>query len=53
MNVTTATTAMSALVPSGKTCGLYYKYFIIVIYDRYDSGQYFKTAITIVIDDPS
>ncbi len=47
--------------------GLYYKCFTIVmtvastykaritniIYDRNDSGQYYKTRITIVIDDPS
>ncbi len=35
------------------TCGLYYKCFMIIIYNRYDSGQYYKTTITIVIDDPS
>jgi hypothetical protein len=34
-------------------CGLYYKCFMIVIYDRNDSGQYYKTTITILIDDPS
>ncbi len=28
--------------------GLYYKNFMIVIYDRNDSGQYNKTTITIV-----
>ncbi len=33
--------------------GLYYKCFTIVIYDRNDSGQYYKTKITIVIDNPS
>ncbi len=33
--------------------GLYYKCFTIVIYDRNDSGQYYKTRITIVIDNPS
>jgi hypothetical protein len=27
-------------------CGLYYKSFTIVIYDRNDSGQYCKTTIT-------
>ncbi len=32
-------------------CGLYYKCFIIVIYDGNDSCQYYKTRITIVIDD--
>ena len=32
---------------------LYYKCFMIVIYDRNDSGQYYKTWITIVIDNPS
>jgi hypothetical protein len=35
------------------TCGLYYKCFTIVIYNRNDSGQYYKTTITIIIDDPS
>ncbi len=35
------------------SCGLYCKCFMIVIYDRNDSGQYYKTKITIVIDDPS
>jgi hypothetical protein len=35
------------------TSGLYYKCFMIVIYDCNDSGQYYKTRITIVIDDPS
>ena len=34
------------------TSGLYYKQVTIVIYDRNDSGQYYKTTITIVIDDP-
>ncbi len=34
-------------------CGLYYKYFTIVVYDCNDSGQYYKTTITIIIDDPS
>jgi hypothetical protein len=33
--------------------GLYYKCFTIVIYDRNDSDQYYKTRITIVIDDLS
>ncbi len=28
-------------------------FFTIVIYDHNDSGQYYKTTITIVIDDPS
>ncbi len=35
------------------TYGLYYKCFTNIIYDRNDSGQYYKTTITIVIDDPS
>ncbi len=35
------------------TSGLYYKQVTIVIYDCNDSGQYYKTTITIVIDDPS
>jgi hypothetical protein len=34
-------------------CGLYYKSFMIVIYDRNDSGQYYESMITIVIYDPS
>ncbi len=29
------------------TCGLYYKYFTIVIYDRNDSVQYYKTMIVV------
>ncbi len=33
--------------------GLYYKQVTIVIFDRNDSGQYHKTTIMIVIDDPS
>ncbi len=36
-----------------ETSGLYYKQVTIVIYDHNDSGQYCKTTITIVIDDPS
>ncbi len=36
-----------------ETCGLYYKQVTIVIYDCNDSGQYYKTTIMIVIDDPS
>ncbi len=28
--------------------GLYYKSFTIVIYDRIDSGQYYKTMIMII-----
>ncbi len=32
---------------------LYYKSFTIVIYDRNDSGQYYKTLITIVTYDTS
>ncbi len=35
------------------SCGLYYKYFMIVIYNHNDSGQYYKTMITIVIYDHS
>jgi hypothetical protein len=35
------------------TNGLYYKQVMIVIYDHNDSGQYYKTTITIIIDDPS
>ncbi len=32
-------------------CGLYNKSFMTVIYDRNDSGQYYKTMIMIVIND--
>ncbi len=35
------------------TSGLKYKCFMIIIYNRNDSGQYYKTRITIVIDNPS
>ncbi len=35
------------------SCGLYYTQVMIVIYNRNDSGQYYKTTITIIIDDPS
>ncbi len=38
---------------TSKTNGLYYKQVTIVIYNCNDSGQYYKTTITIVIDDPS
>ncbi len=31
--------------------GLYYKQVTIVIYNHNDSGQYYKTTITIIIDD--
>jgi hypothetical protein len=31
-----------------ETSGLYYKIFTIVIYDRIDGGQYYKTIIMIV-----
>jgi hypothetical protein len=41
---------LSHMTPS---CGLYYKQVTIVIYDRNDSGQYYKTTIIIIIDDPS
>jgi hypothetical protein len=34
-----------------KSSGLYYKQVTIIIYDRNDSGQYYKTTITIIIDD--
>jgi hypothetical protein len=33
--------------------GLYYKCFTIVIQNCNNSGQYYKTTITIIIDDPS
>jgi hypothetical protein len=32
--------------------GLYYKSFTIVIYNRNDSGQYYKSTITIIIYEP-
>ncbi len=35
------------------TGGLYYKCFTLIIYDCNDTVQYYKTTITIVIDDPS
>ncbi len=35
------------------TSGLYYKCLTIVIYYPNESGQYYKTTITIIIDDPS
>ncbi len=35
----------------GYTSGLYYKQVTIIIYNHNDSGQYYKTTITIVIDD--
>jgi len=31
-----------------KFSGLYYKSFTIIIYNRIDSGQYYKTMITII-----
>jgi hypothetical protein len=34
-----------------KFSGLYYKQVTIIIYDRNHNGQYYKTTITIVIDD--
>ncbi len=37
----------------GDTSGLYYKQVTIIIYDSNDSGENYKTTITIVIDDPS
>ncbi len=37
----------------GRFCGLYYKSFTIVIYDRNDSGQHYKAMIMIVIYDHS
>jgi len=43
----------SIILPSIKISGLYYKCFTIVIYDRNDSGQHYKTRITIIIDNPS
>jgi hypothetical protein len=40
------------LVHSGIN-GLYYKSLMIIIYDRIDSGQYYKTMITIVSYAPN
>ncbi len=37
------------LTAVNSTRGLYYKSFTILIYDCNDSGQYYKTMITIVI----
>ncbi len=37
-------------VQRNQNCGLYYKTITIVIYDHNDSGQYYNTRITIVID---
>jgi hypothetical protein len=45
--------AMTNFSWQAEICGLYYKCFTIVIYDHNDSGQYYKTTITIVIYDPS
>ncbi len=33
-------------LPLSANCGLYYKSFMIVIYNRNDSGLYYKTTIT-------
>jgi hypothetical protein len=38
--------------PKVRFSGLYYKCFTIVIYVGNDSGQYYKTTITIIIDNP-
>ncbi len=35
------------------SCSLYYKCFKIMNYYRNDSGQYYKSTITIIIYDPS
>jgi hypothetical protein len=35
---------------SSMTCGLYYKQFTIVIYDRNAIGQYYKTTSTTIVD---
>ncbi len=37
----------------GLTSGLYYKTITIIIYNPNDSGQYYNTRITIVIDNTS
>ncbi len=41
------------IVTYAANCGLYYKCFMTVIYGHNESSQYYKTTITIVIDDPS
>jgi hypothetical protein len=51
MNVSVLDTSTFSL--SCLSCALYYKCFTIVIYDHNDSGQYYKTTIMIVIDNPS
>jgi hypothetical protein len=45
--------AFSSSERERKGSGLYYKCFTIVMYNHNDSGWYYKTTITIVIDDPS
>jgi hypothetical protein len=52
---TTQVTIISYLFSSSSltSCGLYYKCFTIIIYNHNDSGQYYKTTIMIIIDDPS
>jgi len=40
-------------VQRNQNCGLYYKTITIVIYDRNDSGKYYNTRISIIIDDTS
>ena len=35
------------------TSGLNYNSFMIVIYNHNESGQYYKTKITIIIYDPT
>jgi hypothetical protein len=32
------------------SCGLYYKQFMIIIYDQNAIGQYYKTTLTTIID---
>ncbi len=49
----TETTFRSSPVSFSVTSGIYYKSFMIIICDRNDSGQYYKTKITIVIYDLS
>ncbi len=43
--------ASAMAVTINVSSGLYYKCFTIVIYNRYDSGQYYKTRITVVSDN--
>jgi hypothetical protein len=45
--------AKAKLCDNSTLVSLFYKHFTIVIYNRNDVGQYYKTTVTIVIDDLS